>query len=112
MIELDIQMFGGRGAKSSTSKSLVWNKLTKTPEYEAMMKYVDTGRDTDFKDYIKLDNGHIIARAKNGTYSVIDGSKFIVDGEKIPANNKYMVTNSSLSEDLKTINSKRFKKIK
>ena len=75
-------------------------KVQDTPEYESMMKYTNTGRDTDFKDYIQLDDGNIIARAKNGTYSVIRDNVFVVDGEKIPANGKYMATNSRLSEDL------------
>lgn len=87
------------------------DKVNNTPEYNAMMKYVNNNKDTDFKDYTQLDNNTIIARAKNNTYSVIEGSKFVVDGEKIPSNNKYMQTNSSLQKDLLDLDEKDFKKI-
>ena len=83
-----------------------------SPSYEAMMKYVGTGKSSDFKDYVQLDNGNIIARAKNGTYSVISGSKFIVDGERIPTNGKYMQFNSSMEKDMLKISAKKFIKIK
>ena len=78
-----------------------------TIEYQTMMKYKD-----DFVDYIQLENNIIIARDKNNKYSVIDGQKFIVDGQPIPKNNKYMQTNSSMLEDLLEIDDKKFKKIK
>ena len=102
---LDIQKFGGRGASSSSN-------VNNTLEYKAMLKYINTGRDSDFKDYIQLKDNTIIARAKNGTYSVIEKEKFVVDGELIPKNNKYMQTNSGLPGDLIEIDNKKFKKIK
>ena len=86
--------------------------VQETLAYETMQKYVDTGRDTDFKDYFRADNGNIIARAKNGTYSVIDGDVFIVDGEKIPTDGRYKSKNSSLDRDYIDINDKDFSDVK
>lgn len=86
-------------------------KEKETLEYKTMMKYVDNGRNTDFKDYIQLDNNTIIARDKRNTYSVIEKDIFVVDGEPIPKNNKYMKTNSSVLKDLLEIKDDKFKKI-
>ena len=104
-MKLDIQMFGGRGQNSSIAKK------NNTLEYTTMMKYTNTGRNSDFKDYVQLDNGVIIARDKRNTYSVIEKDIFVVDGEKIPTNDKYMQTNSSMQKDLLKIDKKRFIKI-
>jgi len=87
-------------------------KTTDSEEYKAMMKYTGTGEDRDFKDYKQLDDGTIIARDGRGTYSVIEGSKFVVDGEKIPGNGKYMQTNSSMKEDLLELKEEDFKPVK
>lgn len=110
-MELNIQQFGGRGASSFSNKNTndTYYQIRKQVAYETMMKYVNTGRDSDFKDYVQLDDGTIIARDNRNTYSVIENNIFVVDGERIPADNKYMQTNSD--SNLLKIDNRKFKKI-
>lgn len=117
----DLDTVTGR-KRAKTTKSTTETKTTENKasnevkennlSYETMQKYVNTGRDTDFVDYHQLDNGNIIARAKDGTYSVIEGNKVIVDGQKIPTDGLYMQTNSSMKRDLLDLNDNDFRDVK